>query len=97
MAWFCAALCPVFAPPLTGLYDVSGDGVDREGLIELPQLESGNVAPSAEGRTLFREKFLPLFSDSERQLGAFLVGRYAPETRMIFDIRQSTGLRRLVR
>lgn len=68
-----------------------------KGLIELPQLESGNVAPSEEGRTLFREEFLPLFSESERHLGAFLVGLYAPEDRAIADIRQSTGLRRLVR
>ncbi|MDF2141493.1 ABC-three component system middle component 5 [Paenirhodobacter sp. CAU 1674] len=68
-----------------------------KGLIELPQLESGNVAPSEEGRTLFQEEFLPLFSGSERQIGAFLVGRYAPETRSISEIRQSTGLRRLVR
>ncbi len=68
-----------------------------KGLIELPQLENGNVAPSEEGRGLFRKEFLPLFSEGEQQLGAFLVGMYAPETRPIADIRQSTGLRRLVR
>ncbi|WP_108485288.1 ABC-three component system middle component 5 [Oceaniglobus ichthyenteri] len=68
-----------------------------KGLIELPELDSGNVAPSEEGRTLFQDAFLPLFSDSDRQLGAFLVGRYAPESRTISDIRQSIGLRRLVR
>jgi hypothetical protein len=68
-----------------------------KGLIELKQLESGNVAPSDKGRKLFREEFLPLFSASERQIGAFLVDRYAPETRAISDIRQSTGLRRSVR
>jgi hypothetical protein len=68
-----------------------------KGLIELPQLENGNVAPSEEGRTLFQEEFLPLFSDSERQIGAFLVKRFAPESRPLSEIRQSTGLRRLVR
>ena len=68
-----------------------------KGLIELPQLERGNVGPSEEGRTLFQEEFLLLFSDSDRQIGAFLVGLYAPETRSLSEIRQSTGLRRLVR
>jgi hypothetical protein len=68
-----------------------------KGLIELPELESGNVAPSEEGNTLFQKAFLPLFSNSERRLGEFLVERYAPESRSISDIRQSSGLRRLVR
>ena len=68
-----------------------------KGLIELPALGKGGVAPSEEGRAVFQQEFFNLFSDDERQLGAFLVGRYAPESRTISDIRQSTGLRRLVR
>lgn len=68
-----------------------------KGLIELPQLQSGSVSPSQEGLALFQEKLLPLFSPSEQYLGRFLVSRYAPETRTISDIRQSTGLRRLAR
>ena len=54
-----------------------------KGLIELTQLENGNVAPSEEGRTLFREEFLPLFSGSERQVGAFLVGRDLPPAKSL--------------
>ena len=68
-----------------------------KGLIELSELESGNVAPSEEGLTVFKESFLPLFSDSERQLGVFLVSCYTPGNRTIDDIRKCTGLRRLVR
>lgn len=81
------------------------EGVQRQafrtlsgkGLIELPELENGNIKPSEMGHELFQEAFLPLFSDSERRLGLFLVECYAPESRSIFDVRQSTGLRRLVR
>lgn len=68
-----------------------------KGLIELSELDNGAVEPSDEGRALFEGEFLPLFSESERLLGDFLVHKYAPAARTISDIRQSTGLRRLVR
>lgn len=68
-----------------------------KGLIELPELDNGSVKPSDEGRILFEAEFLPLFSESERRLGDFLVHKFGPTTRTISDIRQSTGLRRLVR
>lgn len=68
-----------------------------KGLIELTDLEGGNVAPSEEGRRIFQEEFLPLFSESELQVGEFLVDHYAPRSRAISEIRQSTGLRRLVK
>lgn len=68
-----------------------------KGLIELSELNNGSVKPSDEGRALFEGEFIPMFSESERLLGNFLVHKFAPATRTILDIRQSTGLRRLVR
>lgn len=68
-----------------------------KGLIELAQLENGAVAPSGEGRALFEGEFLPLFSKDERRLSDFLIDEFAPASRPIAAIRQSTGLRRLVR
>lgn len=71
--------------------------LSSKGLIELRQLESGNVSPSVEGLVLFRDEFIPIFSEAELNITKFLVNWYAPDTRSISAIRQSTGLRRLVR
>ena len=68
-----------------------------KGLIELSQLDNGEVKPSKDGATVFTEQFLSLFSEGELRVSKFLVDDFAPSSRTISAIRQSTGLRRLVR
>lgn len=68
-----------------------------KGLIDLPGLEQGTVAPSATGRELFSYRFVPLFGENERRIAAFIAGPFASGDQDIAALRRSTGLRRVVR
>jgi hypothetical protein len=68
-----------------------------KGLIDLPKLEKGTVAPSAAGFELFEDQFVPLFSEAERKVAEFVAGSFALGNRDIGTLRRSTGLRRVVR
>ncbi len=68
-----------------------------KGLIEITALDTGTVQPSENGRSLFIERFLPMFSENEIRIGKFLVDQFVPPTTPMTSVRQGTGLRRLAR
>jgi hypothetical protein len=68
-----------------------------KGLIDLPRLERGAVAPSAAGLELFENQFVPLFSGVERKVAEFVANSFALGDADIGALRRSTGLRRVVR
>jgi len=68
-----------------------------KGLIDLPKLEKGTVAPSAAGFELFETRLIPLFGDSERKTGEFIVGSFTFGNSDIVALRRNTGLRRVIR
>jgi hypothetical protein len=71
--------------------------ISGKGLIDVSALDNGAIRPSETGRALFETNFLPMLSKSERRIGDFLVKEFASVDKPMVTIRQSTGLRRLVR
>ncbi len=69
-----------------------------KGLIDAERLAQGAVVPSEAGRSVFAERFLPLFSDSERAIATFIARTFAAVgSAEIGGLRRSTGLRRVAR
>ncbi|WP_375595587.1 ABC-three component system middle component 5 [Algihabitans albus] len=68
-----------------------------KGLIDLPSLERGIVAPSPLGRNFFDSNLLALLNDNECRLADFLANSFATSEQKISDIRRNTGLRRVSR
>lgn len=69
-----------------------------KGLIDLPTLESGKVSPSAAGRELFEQQFVPLFGEEELKIAKFIVSTFTSiGDDDIGGLRKRTGLRRIVR
>lgn len=71
--------------------------LSSRGLLDLAKFAEGSVMPSTEGRTIMMEKMLALFSDAELSIGTFLLANFASHERAISELRQSSGLRRVVR
>jgi hypothetical protein len=68
-----------------------------KGLVDLAKLENNIVSPSSAGRELFLSRFLPLFSEKEKKIAQFIAESFANNRHEISELRQNTGLRRVIR
>jgi hypothetical protein len=65
-----------------------------KGLIDLSQLERGQVKVSDVGSAVFTEKFAPLFTAVEERIAKFIVRSFIGSSDQINVLRRDTGLRR---
>lgn len=65
-----------------------------KGLVDLQKLQEGTVVPSSAGAEIFKQRFVPLFSEDERQVAQFLGTFLGQDQLDIGGLRRSTGLRR---
>jgi hypothetical protein len=66
-----------------------------KGLIDLESLGKGAVRQSSNGAAVLTQKFLPLFSTEEVQVGSFLTNAFVVADQDILTLRRNTGLRRI--